>query len=262
MIVFTGPRLKVQRAKEHISDLNRGVLAFKRKNPYKIVEDRDSKPGYHLLRVIELFKPPENWPVIIGDVLHNLHSGLDILACDICRTFGRKNVRNIYFPFAKSADTFEDAIKNRKINKTTPNIVNEFRGLKAYEGGDAILYGIHTLNLSDKHQLLITIKAPTGIQHPRVIAPDGRVLLESHPDTTLMMVHENRILFECRVSDNFKFEYDRKVSVDVLFDIGKLNLKSVIPTLTQMTQLVEQFIATFEGHINNPRPSISLGYDS
>jgi hypothetical protein len=255
MIVFTGPRLKVQRAKKHIADLNREIATYKGLNPYELVVDRDSEPGQHLLRVNERVKPPEDWPVIVGDVLHNLRSGLDILACDVLRACGRTNVRNVYFPFAKSPDTLETAIKQRRISKTRPNVVTEFRRLKPYKGGSELLYAIHELNLADKHQLLITIHQPAIARNIRVLAQG--LVWNTGPSVGFRLEGE-RILVRVAASRNPQFDYDRHVPFEVLFDIGNGVLKPVAETLFHMAQVVSEIIETIEGHFNNPQPVIAL----
>jgi hypothetical protein len=40
---FAGPRLKVERAKRHISDLNDEISAFLKRDPYRIVLENDRR---------------------------------------------------------------------------------------------------------------------------------------------------------------------------------------------------------------------------
>jgi hypothetical protein len=86
--IFHGPRLKVERAKKHIDDFNQEIIEFTGRDPYGIIEDRDSQPGKLVIRYVVRAPPPHTWPLLVGDAIHNLRSALDLLACDIMQMHG------------------------------------------------------------------------------------------------------------------------------------------------------------------------------
>jgi len=73
-------RLKVERAKQHIGDLNTGLKAFLGSNPYIVGAQRDPqtrRPIYYLAAVREV---PTPISLLAGDIIQNLRSALDHLA--------------------------------------------------------------------------------------------------------------------------------------------------------------------------------------
>lgn len=101
--MFEGSRLKIKRAKKHISDLQYYVDSFIKKQPYRIVTEQDPETS-NLRWVIRVRKQlPNDIPAIIGDAIHNLRSALDLLACDLVRINGG-SIEEVYFPFCKDGN--------------------------------------------------------------------------------------------------------------------------------------------------------------
>ena len=72
-------RLKVERAKQHLRDLEVERDRFMKADPYRIVHERDAETGHNVYRVYDLKTPPAQIGLIAGDVIHNLRSALDHL---------------------------------------------------------------------------------------------------------------------------------------------------------------------------------------
>lgn len=257
MIDFREPKLKVKRANQHISDLNREILTFTRKDPYVAVVDHDSAPGYQLLRVKERYAPPEHWPLIIGDAVHNLRSALDIMTCDIMR-YHRRGVASVHFPFAPSLEDLEATIERRTVHRARPEIVDVFRELKPYRGGDDFLYAIHDFDVRDKHKLINPVVNFPGITGIQIFDIDGSQRVNSAPGAVLIPTGEERIVI--RADAGMKIQYNRKAPFQIMFHEGPFGRQAVVPSLFQMSELVGKIIATFERCINHPRPPIQLGY--
>src|SRR5215471_17857179 len=73
-------RLKIERAKEHLRDLQSAVSAFLATKPYKVDVKRDVDTRKLIYFVSSVTATPAALPVITGDVLQNLRSALDHLA--------------------------------------------------------------------------------------------------------------------------------------------------------------------------------------
>lgn len=150
------PKLKLDRAKGHISDLNAEILAFLKRKPYCAVVETYHKPGRYALRFREQEALPVNIPLIIGDAVHNLRTTLDHLACALVHLAGGKT-KGVYFPFAESDTALEATIKKRLIGRAGPKVVDVVRRLKPYKGGNLILRGIHDLDIADKHSIIVPV---------------------------------------------------------------------------------------------------------
>src|SRR5437879_5011190 len=94
------PRLKVERAKQHISEFDREVSAFLARDPYAVVVEPDADPGYNVTVVHVREEIPKKLPAILGDVVHNLRAALDLTAVEMVRR-NNGDIEDVYFPFAK-----------------------------------------------------------------------------------------------------------------------------------------------------------------
>jgi hypothetical protein len=76
-------RLKLIRAKEHLDDLKRELLAFDERKPYEGVAEISEDETEWWLRAVVREQPNPYWSTVIGDAVHNMRSALDYLACEL-----------------------------------------------------------------------------------------------------------------------------------------------------------------------------------
>src|SRR5487761_7689 len=75
-----GARVKVQRAKEHLSDFATRMQEFNRLNPYGVVIDENPETGERIWRARVSRDIPLEWGLIVGEIVHTLRASLDYLA--------------------------------------------------------------------------------------------------------------------------------------------------------------------------------------
>jgi hypothetical protein len=81
MTNFQSVWLKLDRAKQHIDDLEAAISAFHRTNPYPIVAEDDPQTGQRTVRVGSNPAPiPSGIPLILGDTIHAIRASLDHFA--------------------------------------------------------------------------------------------------------------------------------------------------------------------------------------
>lgn len=149
-----GPRLKIERAKHHINDLNSQVNTYLSGRPMKLVFKQDRKTAMQTLE-IKVIKPiPTEFGAIIGDALHNLRSALDLFAFHLVGSLA-KNPDQVYFPFAKTADKLSEVIDNRQMHLAGTHVAKAIAELKPYPNGNPLLSGLHSLDITDKHKIVI-----------------------------------------------------------------------------------------------------------
>src|SRR5262245_21386196 len=73
-------RVKIDRAKQHITDVERQVAAFLDAKPYKVGAKRDLETKKPIYYVVSVAAVPAAIAAATGDVLQNLRSALDHLA--------------------------------------------------------------------------------------------------------------------------------------------------------------------------------------
>lgn len=99
---------------------------------------------------------PTEFPLIIGDAIHNLRGALDVILFAMAGSIEPR----IYFPFPKGSpptpDAIEESIKKAHVKAAGPKVVETIRSLEPYIGGKGIsLSCIHAFDVQDKHRLLI-----------------------------------------------------------------------------------------------------------
>src|SRR5579864_4992836 len=94
-----GIRLKIERAKEHIRDLDAAIKRFVQEQPYTLGAKPHRIPEieHTTLYVAEVKPIPDCISLIVGDAIHNLRSALDHLMWQLVEAAGGSPDRNIYF---------------------------------------------------------------------------------------------------------------------------------------------------------------------
>jgi hypothetical protein len=92
---FEASQIKIDRAKRHLQELTAGISSFLERGAVSVVIEQASEyasvPGEMWAFTYREAEPvPATWSAIIGDVLHNLRTSLDLIASDVHRVTGGK----------------------------------------------------------------------------------------------------------------------------------------------------------------------------
>ncbi|MEZ5958527.1 MAG: hypothetical protein R3C27_15095 [Hyphomonadaceae bacterium] len=170
---FRDSYIKLSRAKAHLADLERIQTAWS-----------DSTPGGQQIGPNESFLSTRSMPVpeevgaVVGDVVHNLRAALDLMAVALVRAKGG-NTKNVYFPFADSAENLPARIKDKNFHRAGNEAVKLLEEIAPYSGGNVALRELHNLDLQDKHHALIVhaITITTATVQVHVDETTGKVSL-------------------------------------------------------------------------------------
>jgi hypothetical protein len=175
---FLSPRRKIERARVHISSLEREIASYlsalKVKREIEIIGpqhkslwDRWRRIYAHhceqakraralipadiayILKLHIETPPPEGIDVIASDAIQNIRQSLDHAACACARAVGKTD-KDTYFPIIGPGADLEEAIKD-KARKLPPSIKDIIRN--AAPGG-GLLHELHSLGSVDKHRLM------------------------------------------------------------------------------------------------------------
>jgi hypothetical protein len=154
---------KIERAICHINNLNKAIDAFLAERPFILMAHSKRRAGW-----VEFWPKtekaiPTKFSLIIGDAIHNLASALDVTLYGMAKDRA-PSPDKIMFPFPKRStpEALEGAINNGQVKFAGTKVVEAIQLLKPYSGGHPILSGIHSLDVRDKHHLLIlTRHVPT-----------------------------------------------------------------------------------------------------
>jgi hypothetical protein len=157
--------VKIERAKEHVRNLQSEISTFWGSNKYTITPEDDPETGDEVFRFHGNLELPLNWSVIIGEALHDLRSALDHLAWQLVDAHSPgKGSKSTEFPIFDSSEKYETRVK-AKIKGASDKAIDIAKSLKAYKGGNDIFF-VHALNIIDKHRMLVT----TGMARFAIIA--------------------------------------------------------------------------------------------
>src|SRR5688572_11387500 len=162
--IFHSAKLKIERANKHINDLNNLINSFVASDFYRFHVEVDSNTGDNLLKLEFTDFMPSEGVLILGDAVHNLHSALDLMICEIVLKSGKTPDNATKFPFHGKRQEVIGQINSGKIKAAGP-IVRDLivDMIKPYRGGNDLLYGLHDLDILDKHRLLIVVIAVVSL---------------------------------------------------------------------------------------------------
>ena len=187
--MFESAKLKIKRAKQHIIELNRVVDTYSAQHPLRIFRSFDGKASQVTYRVKAKIPMPTEIPLVIGDAIHNLRSALDLLIYEMvgdkCETAGQR--KNVQFPFSKSAQSLGGTIKTRQVHRAGEKVVQEIHGLEPYPGGNETLYAIYTLDVTDKHKLIIPTISSAGLASTDLAKAMPEMPLQGRENVALVM---------------------------------------------------------------------------
>jgi hypothetical protein len=83
-----GIKLKIERAKNHIRDLESVIVPFLDTEPYTHAADLLPQISHYSIRLATVKPLPSCIPIIIGDAIHNVRSALDHLAWQLVEAGG------------------------------------------------------------------------------------------------------------------------------------------------------------------------------
>ncbi|AQS46513.1 hypothetical protein BMG03_00900 [Thioclava nitratireducens] len=190
--LFKSAHLKLDWASKHIDEIER-TLSEKRPFRYFIESNADTCERCAYAERDEDIV--DELSLRCGDAVHNLRSAIDhaysAVVLPVAETPGQKI--NVQFPVSNKADRYEGQVKSRLAHKVSREFYDAIVEMQAHggDGGNELLYAIHTLDVPDKHTRLIPVGyfVKVHIGAMRKIAPDFMVPL---PPSSMISVGQNR----------------------------------------------------------------------
>lgn len=177
--------MKIDRARSHVDALAVDIIRFMKTKNYTVEEVPDFQAGEKtaFYRVTKPF--PDEWPVIIGEIAHNLRSALDHSIYELTVMETGNPLDNTEFPVFED-ETKYSALKNNgqptrisglfKIRGISARAQTVVRDLQPFEfqkqrgkGNESVVSLVHHLNRIDKHQTLHLCRRRTSEFFAKVI---------------------------------------------------------------------------------------------
>jgi hypothetical protein len=255
---LSGVRVKIDRAKKHLADLDTPIRALEDRKPHSVSMEIDSKSGYEIYRFRESEGIPLEWAAMVGDCVHNLRSALDLLANDLVRDNGGTPNDWTAFPIGSDATHFRaSAIK--RIDGASTAAIKLVEGLNPYNGGNATIWRLHRIDIADKHLLLIPVAAAHrdfGFRHD--LTGPG---LEHLPPSPLYVTRatdrkfplkdgDELIAYRRGTGDGYEDKTEFHFGFEIAFGEGQIfDGDAVVPTLTQLCDFTECLVGVFAKNI-------------
>ncbi len=155
---FALVRVKFERAKQHIRDLNAATKTFLDTHPYVVRTKRNPQTRQLIYYLADVRKTPPVIAAITGDALQNLRSALDHLAYHLFRVGAGDTAMpyHVYFPIFDSAAEYRAKV-HEKVKGMRKDAIEAIDAVKPYKGGNDTLWRLHKLNNIDKHRFVITV---------------------------------------------------------------------------------------------------------
>lgn len=165
-LTLDGCWAKVERAREHMHELEQLAEAFLRRHPNQIRFDKYTEPGWVILRAL-VEPPPVRISLVAGDLIHNLRSALDYLVWQLVRSEGGVGGTHTAFPICLSESEFDRRVRNPPKNRKSPlhgidpsgdkwALVDRFQPYHAGHQADVEpLSALAALSNRDKHRSLL-----------------------------------------------------------------------------------------------------------
>lgn len=245
-----GPRAKLDRARYHLDKLDESVQRFLNDKPYALVVEPDPDTGGELLRAKIPREGDDRFGPQIGDVVHNLRSGLDHAAFQLARLNRKQPNRSTGFPLCRSIESYatQGLPKIKEISKPAQILIETFQPYHATDETE-MLGVLHYLWNTDKHRtLLVTaalfahmtghIKGPTRLGP--IIAASQRYGMLKNGDVVLHLPPT--------VPPESKIEANLEAGFDIAFtEAGPATGQPVLVLLRDANDLIrDRLFPTFE----------------
>jgi hypothetical protein len=235
-VLFAESRLKVEWAMKHVNDLSRILTDFAKGYAHEVFIEHDPDGGDDVLKVRQGTLPTE-FLLTLGDALHNLRTALDYAMNEIEFLTVGKRATFTKFPVYDTRNGLENAANGGLKQKAPEKIIKcILDGIQPYAGGKGFLiWALHTLDIEDKHRLLIT-KSEVSLIRGITVEDDAGV--ERHIGNWLAV--NNQIAdFGLNGMRNAKVKNKGQPSLNILFgNSPPLPLAPVFGTVHRMTAQV------------------------
>jgi hypothetical protein len=246
-----GPWLKIERAHQHINELQDAINAFIKRDVCRLLVEDDPEGSGQVFTVRLYEQPPYAMPLIIGDAAHNLRSALDLMACELVRA-NNGNISHVNFPFARNKDAFPKALAESHIKRAGTRALDFIKLMEPYHGGHCEqLALLHDLDIADKHRLILPVLSMAKIGSGHFPGADltGTIFDFQPPlgaGASFGIALKDGAQFASQTFlPRLKDVNEIKPSFDVVFGEGPFERNAVIPTLNQLADFVWNIVQDF-----------------
>ena len=246
------PKLRLQRAREHIQQFAFEAGEFLKTNPYRIVKERytENAQEYLSLRFRVSQQPPKRLGIIAGDIINNLRAILDNTICALGEAHNVPSAKSLYFPIThKDRAGYDKLIKGnnnlRGFKRLPASAIDLIENLQPYhtrpDPTSNWLYVLNRLWNEDKHRapaLMAGTNRSFSINRATLSGPGGFI------SPSVGAIEDGaEVLRTAIIPDNPDPEIDVTYTIDIAFDkLGPAKGAVALQTFWAMHSNVEGVI--------------------
>ena len=254
--IFSGEKAKLQRARRHLAELARIIDDYMSSRPFHFHEVGDSVMA-RLDRLI-----PDEINVILGDVVHNLRSILDLLVCDLVRANGGSVTRDNAFPIVNKG--IQPTHTRKQLEGLSQRAIKVLTRITHSPQWNEALLLLHGLDIMDKHNSLVavgsaivSVQASIGIPG-LFVGPDGDLRIGGPgPDGAPLMRNAGapvnfsaKFIFE-QEAEVYRYIPETPQTIQILGDLvfgpgEKGEGAPILKTLDALSQAIERILVLCE----------------
>jgi hypothetical protein len=210
---YKDARLKINRAKKHITDFTAAVIALE--NTCTATVEHHAEGGQSLKHEIpESESALDELALIAGDAIHNMKSALDFAwYSTISRCLPDRLSDSTKFPVRKTKQDLEATLHGIEVDTRCPQLFECIvTHIQPYHGGkNSIIATLHDLDISDKHLLALNLGTYSVAEGISVRDADGKL----HSGATMGTIGTE---FSVDFYPGFQIEEKGKLSIAVTLD--------------------------------------------
>jgi hypothetical protein len=246
----TSGRVKIDRASEHIRNLESEIAGFRARRPYFVIPQRNPDGWEGTRFVVSAEQIPARWSAIAADAVHNLHVALDHLWQRAI--YGTRSGRHDHFPAFPNPERAKARFKGNEQGrrKTAVGILYQ---VKAFEVGNPF-WCIRCFDDTDKHDTMTLVACP--IQNVRVdlfkmlnkFSDElGHGIFDlTFPPEAVRVLEDGAELY-LLAGPPPEMEVEHEIDFEVAFGESEvLKREAVLPSLRNLTAAVANLATNFE----------------
>jgi hypothetical protein len=166
-----GSRLKIERAEQHLDELQPKIQAYIERDPYVVSNDPEMENEWMVVRFGEVREHPDTrWGIRVGELLHDLRSALDNLVWQLVQLNGKQPGDHNQFPIytkapdkarhralrgVRGATRIDDMLLGvRPADAAVIKELQPYLGLHIHRGHKVALASVALFNNIDKHKFV------------------------------------------------------------------------------------------------------------
>lgn len=169
--------LKLKRAKQHLASLESVVTEYRSSHPNALSAQYDISTGQTSWVVVIDEDIRDEIALLLGDIIHNGRSSLDLLANELLTDAGLTPTRNTYYPFAENVAQLQERLARTGLIGLAGQALSYFSAHPPSKDQNPALYSLHALDIVDKHRTITPVSPFVEIDHLVVTTQSGPLAL-------------------------------------------------------------------------------------